>query len=455
MTDSWDRTIFEQELQSLLDGKLPVSASKITALQSLATNHPQHHNYITHCIARFIETAPPDYRLAGLYVIDAISRAVHKQQRKREENNEQKSHELDGYLKRFAIVLKEDSLRGCFEPCSQKDKEKARKTLDFWEQGNVYSKDTMDYVKNHLFNTVTTTKAEDNKAKVEVDTAKLLATLSNIGNGSLAATLNIPGLTASSVSQSTPPSQQQPLGDGAQGSSTPTTDDKQLPPALAKLLGGLVSSTPSDASTPTPPALLTPVATDMPAAKTETPNPPSEPSKRQGVWPPPQGPSIPRKSRWNPTNDTPARMSPKAPAPFYPQMSQQDPAQAPYDPHQPSSQQYASSPPPPPPPQANTFAYPQRQSSSFKGAPPQHDPSLSPGCIRVLTRTLFVGPIPDHFEREDVERNFERYGELRSVIVSKKFRGKHNAFLKYTTRAATERAKYEADGMRLEHNQVK
>ncbi|KAI9269567.1 hypothetical protein EDC94DRAFT_599250 [Helicostylum pulchrum] len=121
MTDNWDRTLFDKDLKAILESKLPVSASKITGLQSLATAHPKHHNYIIQCITRFIETAPPDYRLAGLYVIDAISRAVHKQQRKREENNEG-PHEADGYLKRFAIVLKDDSLIGCFEPCTSKDK---------------------------------------------------------------------------------------------------------------------------------------------------------------------------------------------------------------------------------------------------------------------------------------------------------------------------------------------
>lgn len=54
-------------------------------------------------------------------MIDAISRAVHKQQRKREENNEGPT-EAEGYLKRFAIVLKDDALNGCFEPCTSKDK---------------------------------------------------------------------------------------------------------------------------------------------------------------------------------------------------------------------------------------------------------------------------------------------------------------------------------------------
>lgn len=147
MTDNWDRTLFDKDLKAILETKLPVSASKITSLQALATAHPQvstlqqgensaagglnltmlfavvlqHHNYITQCIARFIESAPPDYRLAGLYVIDAISRACHKQQRKREEAGEGPS-ELDGYLKRFAVVLKDSSMNGCFEPCSTKDK---------------------------------------------------------------------------------------------------------------------------------------------------------------------------------------------------------------------------------------------------------------------------------------------------------------------------------------------
>ncbi|KAI8374692.1 uncharacterized protein BYT42DRAFT_416041 [Radiomyces spectabilis] len=123
MDDNWDRTIFDKELKAILETKLPVSASRITNLQALATAHPQHHNYIIQCICRFLETAPPDYRLAGLYVIDAISRSVHKKLRKREEAGDKGAPlEVEGFLKRFAIVLKSDTLIGCFEPCSTKDK---------------------------------------------------------------------------------------------------------------------------------------------------------------------------------------------------------------------------------------------------------------------------------------------------------------------------------------------
>lgn len=41
MTDTWDRTLFDKELKAILESKLPVSASKITGLQSLATAHPK------------------------------------------------------------------------------------------------------------------------------------------------------------------------------------------------------------------------------------------------------------------------------------------------------------------------------------------------------------------------------------------------------------------------------
>lgn len=41
MTDNWDRTLFDKDLKSILETKLPVSASKITSLQALATAHPQ------------------------------------------------------------------------------------------------------------------------------------------------------------------------------------------------------------------------------------------------------------------------------------------------------------------------------------------------------------------------------------------------------------------------------
>lgn len=73
----------------------------------------------------------------------------------------------------------------------------------------------------------------------------------------------------------------------------------------------------------------------------------------------------------------------------------------------------------------------------------------------MLTRTLFVGPIPDHYEKEDVAQLFSKYGELASVIVSKKLKGRHNAFLKFLTRGSTEAAKYGSVGLMVDDVPVK
>jgi RNA recognition motif-containing protein len=80
---------------------------------------------------------------------------------------------------------------------------------------------------------------------------------------------------------------------------------------------------------------------------------------------------------------------------------------------------------------------------------------IKPILYIVLTRTLFVGPIPDHYEKEDVAHIFSKYGELASVIVSKKLKGRHNAFLKYTTGASTEAAKYDSINLVVEDVPVK
>ncbi|KAI8978065.1 hypothetical protein BDB01DRAFT_800654 [Pilobolus umbonatus] len=447
MTDNWDRTVFDKDLKSILETKLPISASKITSLQALATAHPQHHNYIIQCITRFIETAPPDYRLAGLYVIDAISRYVHKRLRKKEDGNGEQQ-ELEGFLKRFAIVLKDDSLIGCFDPCSTKDKEKVKKTLDIWEQGSIYSKELVQYVK-HSFLKGSGGETDNSQVKVAPVDPAFLTTLQNIGNGSLA-NLNIPGIT---------PVQQEPR----------VEDNATLPPALAKLLGGLVSNT-VDTSTADPRIRVDP-----------------RQKSQSGTWPPPQGPSIPpvrneRKTRWgsavtpsiqepfvNRPSMTDSRLnsyeSPSyRPPPTYTQKQQQQLQQQlqqqvpppPPLPFQPSFPAVSTYQPPTAPSYPSTFqSYWPPSYGNTKTVEPYTDNTLPPGCIKVLTRTLFIGPVPDHYEKEDVANLFSKYGEIASVILSKKLKGRHNAFLKFRTRAATEVAKQDCLGLIVEDVPVK
>lgn len=68
---------------------------------------------------------------------------------------------------------------------------------------------------------------------------------------------------------------------------------------------------------------------------------------------------------------------------------------------------------------------------------------------------MFIGPIPDYYDKNEVSQLFSKYGDIASIIVSKKTKGRHNAFLKFKTRAATELAKYESEGLMVENVPVK
>ncbi|CDH50375.1 hypothetical protein RO3G_08120 [Lichtheimia corymbifera JMRC:FSU:9682] len=469
MDDSWDRSLFDKELKSILDAKLPVSASKINALQSLAISHPKHHNYIVQCVVRFIETAPPDYRLAGLYVVDAISRTVQKQMRKTADEGNQHSVETEVYLRRFAMVLKDGALQGCFVPCSSKDKEKVKKTLDIWELNGVFTKETVDYIRQSFLNEDYATSSGNygqNKQPTQhpnhvdsvqstkvpepvVDAASLLAKLSSISGGNLANLASASTSTTVSTpqaSQLSPPQQQD--------------KDNALPPALARLLGGIVStpqSPSSQASAPVapPPTVPIPVPTNTGVinnAGLSAPPPPqqqqpsmaatSDPRLRQFPQqsPPPrfqpntnnvqQPPPRTRPSRWNNADDTrPIRRE-------QPPLSSMPPSR---DMMSPNSH---SRPPPP--------SHPEQQLPG-----PIHDPSLQPGTIRVLTRTLFVGALPESYTQRDVAEIFEKYGRLGSIIVTRKARVKANAFIKFETRAGIEAALRDTANLRLEGSPVK
>lgn len=95
----------------------------------------------------------------------------------------------------------------------------------------------------------------------------------------------------------------------------------------------------------------------------------------------------------------------------------------------------------------------------------------------VLTRTLFVGALPESYTQRDVAEIFEKYGRLGSIIVSillknvpsvgmtanfwlhekvtRKARVKANAFIKFETRAGIEAALRDTANLRLEGSPVK
>ncbi|KAI7884323.1 hypothetical protein K492DRAFT_38869 [Lichtheimia hyalospora FSU 10163] len=136
MTD-WDRSIFDGDLEALLDVRPPVPISRINAIRDVALTHPEHLNYITQRILRFLESSPPDYRVAGLYLIDAIIRKP---------RYPQVECAVNDYRQRFQAILRDHTLQGLFDLCSEEDKARVSRVLTYWG-GKIYPKQFAEQLK--------------------------------------------------------------------------------------------------------------------------------------------------------------------------------------------------------------------------------------------------------------------------------------------------------------------
>lgn len=70
--------LFDKELHSILESRPPVSASKIGSLVKIAIKYGKLNQAIVECVEKFVKKCAPEYKLSGLYVIDAIVKSAVK-----------------------------------------------------------------------------------------------------------------------------------------------------------------------------------------------------------------------------------------------------------------------------------------------------------------------------------------------------------------------------------------
>lgn len=81
---------------------------------------PQQSQDFVRSIERFLRTSPFDYKLAGMYVIDAISRNAHAIWRKKGDSED--GNVARQILERFESMFNSIDLAEIFRKCSEKDK---------------------------------------------------------------------------------------------------------------------------------------------------------------------------------------------------------------------------------------------------------------------------------------------------------------------------------------------
>lgn len=120
--------VFNDEIQSLLDTKPPVSKAKMGLITRAAMKGVKFYKHIVLSVEKFISKCRPEYKVPGLYVIDSIVR----------QSRHQFGIERDVYASRFSRNL-QSTFNNLFSGCSADDKPKIVRVLNLWQKNGVFN----------------------------------------------------------------------------------------------------------------------------------------------------------------------------------------------------------------------------------------------------------------------------------------------------------------------------
>ncbi|KAF8571160.1 hypothetical protein P879_01199 [Paragonimus westermani] len=126
---------FTVELNSLKETQLPVSRKKMASITRAALKALKFYKHIVQCVEKFIIRCPPELKIPGLYVIDAIVR-----------QSQSCYHEKDVYGPRFMRNLVNIFLS--LIQCEEKDKPMIMRVLYLWQRSSVFPSQVIQSLQN-------------------------------------------------------------------------------------------------------------------------------------------------------------------------------------------------------------------------------------------------------------------------------------------------------------------
>ncbi|AWO99754.1 putative splicing factor arginine/serine-rich 15 [Scophthalmus maximus] len=117
---------FNQELFSLMDSKPPISRAKMISITKSAIKAMKLYKHVVQIVEKFIKKCKPEYKVAGLYVVDSIVR----------QSRHQFGVDKDVFGPRFT-----KNITGTFENlclCPVEDRSKIVRVLNLWQKNGVF-----------------------------------------------------------------------------------------------------------------------------------------------------------------------------------------------------------------------------------------------------------------------------------------------------------------------------
>uniref|UniRef100_A0A7G3AYH6 Putative rna polymerase ii c-terminal domain-binding protein ra4 n=1 Tax=Lutzomyia longipalpis TaxID=7200 RepID=A0A7G3AYH6_LUTLO len=123
---------FNAELSGLIETKPPISKAKMGAITRAAMKAIKFYKHVVQSVEKFILKCKPEYKVPGLYVIDAIVR----------QSRHQFGPEKDVFAPRFAQNMQQ-TFSNLFR-CTPEDKSKIVRVLNLWLKNNVFSPEVIN-----------------------------------------------------------------------------------------------------------------------------------------------------------------------------------------------------------------------------------------------------------------------------------------------------------------------
>ncbi|XP_054482084.1 SR-related and CTD-associated factor 4 isoform X2 [Anoplopoma fimbria] len=117
---------FNHELFSLMDSKPPISRAKMISITKSAIKAMKLYKHVVQIVEKFIKKCKPEYKIAGLYVVDSIVR----------QSRHQFGSDKDVFGPRFT-----KNITGTFENlclCPVEDRSKIVRVLNLWQKNGVF-----------------------------------------------------------------------------------------------------------------------------------------------------------------------------------------------------------------------------------------------------------------------------------------------------------------------------
>uniref|UniRef100_H3CX52 SR-related CTD associated factor 4 n=1 Tax=Tetraodon nigroviridis TaxID=99883 RepID=H3CX52_TETNG len=117
---------FNFELFSLMDSKPPISRAKMISITKSAIKAMKLYKHVVQIVEKFIRKCKPEYKVAGLYVVDSIVR----------QSRHQFGADKDVFGPRFTKNISETFENLCL--CPVEDRSKIVRVLNLWQKNGVF-----------------------------------------------------------------------------------------------------------------------------------------------------------------------------------------------------------------------------------------------------------------------------------------------------------------------------